>query len=136
MEQSKSFILKSSDVTKSINFVKHYYTVKGYSILCKSSLNSHCFVMKKDSLYRKIMGTVPVVTILWQQNNEQIQVTTSGYMEHSINSDLNKILEKAFNISGIGISRKVTNFITDPLLKKNLSDEAMLISEGAITNIK
>jgi hypothetical protein len=136
MEQVKSFVPQTSDLSKSIEFVKQYYTVQGYSILYKSSNHSHCFVMKKDSLYRQLIGMVPIVAILWVLKNGQVEVSTLGYMEHSINADLNKIIEKLFDISGIGISRKISNYITDPLFKKTLTEEAMIISEGALTSMK
>ena len=136
MEKTAVFKPCSGDLTKAIAFLKEYYGVKGYSVVHKTKDDHHCFVMTKDSLYRRIIGSVPLIAIQWSPTADGIAVAVCAEMRHGINADATAIAQKVLDIPGLGISRKIVNAVTDPLFGKVFCEEALLISEGAITNVR
>lgn len=136
MEKTKAFKPISGNISNGVDFLKEYYKVKGYTVIHDSKNGRHCFVMTKNNLYRRIIGQVPVIVIEWVPTSEGISVSVAAEMQHGVNADVTKIAQKVLDIPGLGISRKITNAITDPVFGKVFCDEALLISEGAITNIK
>jgi hypothetical protein len=136
MEKSKVFKPSSANLAKGIDFLKEFYKVQGYNVNHDEKDGHHCFVMTKSSFYRRLIGLVPVIVIEWVPTSDGIGVTVAAEMQHGINGDVTKIAQKVLDIPGMGISRKIANAVTDPMFGKVFCEQALLISEGAITEIK
>jgi hypothetical protein len=126
MEKSKVFKPTSESLSKGVDFLKGYYGVKGYSVVHKTRDGHHCFVMTKNSLYRRLIGQVPIIVIEWAPTADGIAVTAAAEMQHGINADVMQITQKVLDIPGLGISRKIANAVTDPIFGKVFCDEALL----------
>lgn len=133
MEKKNTFPRKNPDISKCIEFVQQYYNAKGYKTAMVRQGNCAAFAFTKDSLYRKLIGSVPVITGMWRYSNGKMEVEVEAHMSHGYNSNVNQIIGKLFDISEMGIARKAVNAVTDPLFGKVFVDEFLAITEGALT---
>lgn len=129
----KEFKMGRKSFNKTVEQLVEYYSVKGYEIKSKCNGNTAAFVFTKNSLYRRLIGSVPVIIGMWTKQGEKVTVKVEGKMEHGFNLDINRIFERAFDITGYSITRKVVDFAVDPLFRHTLTDEFLLMSEGLLT---
>ena len=118
---------------KAISLIKEYYTVKGYKVENKRVKNDVAFLFCKDTLYRRIIGCVPIISGIWSYNDGEVNVKVDAKMTHGINQEVATFMDKIFDLGGLKIAFKVSNAITDPLFGKSFTEEFLLMSEGLLS---
>ena len=115
------------------DYLQQYYEVKGYDIIVKRTENTIVFVLTKNSFYRRIIGMVPMISGLWTIEGDTVIIDVEAEMMHGYNDQINKYVERYFELKGYSFCRKIINKMTDPLFNKTFTEEFLLMSEGLLT---
>ena len=131
MKKNKTVSVQVSKVPNACKLFEEYYGVKRYQINSVHEENRYYFFMTKRSLYRRLMGSTPVIAVEWELLEDAVNITVCAYMDHQ--GDVAKVIGRILSAPEIGFAKMVTNALTDPLFGKAFCDEALVMSEGLLT---